>query len=378
MFLYCKKCRFWFKANPLPKCPICQQWSLASPAGIEQPLRMPKYPALRGQSTTPPLEIDADRFIEECMGRLYRWAQYPLLLGMAGLINAAGSLRDPAVELLKSLKFSVHTQTSLFWAWKPTFEGASRLTFRSRLTDNDGVRSNCDVQDVPLGLTFFVPQHRQTIAYKSVSADKKSGYFGQVSIKALVTDQITGQGSAPLRPANLSGQIEVSSPNFQSRLFDFSSLKVRMDLVQVQYLGDFMRPPTFVTALNLSRYFLLKREMTAQMTVAADDVRLGLNWGRWNLSIPVSATGGVEFVVLDEPVADSDSRTIIRGSAHAKLTKFLGYQVPVWGIFKRSFVFECRKAPSGAKSWTVASVPKQPVPRETDSFQNFLLEQGPC
>ena len=365
------RCYFRYFLNALRRCPLC-----GAPAMLTVHSLIKDWPDMR------PVVRKRDPAVDLVMARLfgtiYLAAQYPMICAVAALANLAGRNRDPVVEFLKTLKFGVTLPSSVSWNWTPTCEGASRIQFNSVIDDSAGsVNTAIQMLDVPLGYTFLAPKRKQTFFFKTLSTNKQSGTFGCIETSVQAQHQL-GQGQPGVHDwGSIGGQIQLSQPNQPVwRGLDFSSVVIKVDLIDVRYMGDFLVPPSTFVVNDLARHMIYKTRHDLQVSLSAQQVNVGMNWGPLSLSCELGGSADMNMTLVDEPVQDDPThRVIARGEGDLQLKRFAGYEVPTWGLFRRKVNIVGTKSPSKRVTWKVEQPP--PNPRAPDPFLDFLAEYGP-
>ncbi|MDR7307385.1 hypothetical protein J2X15_002672 [Rhodoferax saidenbachensis] len=318
-----------------------------------------------------------DLVMERLFGRMYQTAQYPVLCALAAMVNFAGRKRDPVVDYLKTLKFGVNLPSSVFWNWTPTYEGASRLQFNSLINDPAGrVDTAIQMFDVPLGYTFIAPKRKQKIFFKTLATNKLSGTFGCIETSVHGQHEL-GQGEPGVYDwGSMGGQIQLSKPNQPLwRGLDFSSIVVKVDLIDVRYMGDFMVPPSMFFAKNLAKHMRYKTRHDLQVSLRADKINVGVDWGALNLSCELGGSADMDMTLIDEPVPDlPQHRMIARGEGSFQLKKVGGITLPTWSIFQRKVKIVGTKGPTHRVTWKVEQPPSTPSP--PDPYLDFLVRHG--
>ena len=388
MIVRCKRCFFYYAVNFKLRCPLCSEpaplWACYA-LGSSNTQIVPfhnKSPVLyKGFGGLYPGQLNAELVMQRAFGGLYHLAQFPLLLAAAVVINTVGKLRDPMVDYMKGLNYCMSLPTSLSWQWTPSFEGASQLKFNKHIDDESGsVKTVLQLDDLPLGTTFFSPKRRQQIYFKNISTNGLSGFFGCIDTEVRVKDQLLGHGQDKQLThwAQLVGKTRFSQTNKlwtdESWLFDYTGLVLDLNFVQVQYLGDFMAPSSLFVVKKLANHMKYKtrHEMNLKVKVKAERIDVGVDWGRLQLTVPIAGEADMDMVLLDEPIEDSPNRIALRGEGNVKMTKFNGYKLPAWGIFRRSVKVEGIKTPSGRMTFKEI----KPIP-QPDEFRDFLERFGP-
>lgn len=378
MIVRCKRCFFYYVVNHKLRCPLCGQ---PAPLWAIYGLPMDKQPvAYKGlHPFLLPGQLNAQLLLNRAFGGLYHLAQFPVLLTAAVIINTMSKLRDPTVDTLKRLNYCMSLPSSLSWQWAPSFEGASQLKFNKRIDDECGtVKTVLELDDLPLGTTFFAPKRRQQLYFKNLATNGLSGFFGCIDTEVRVKDQILGQDKQLVQWAQLVGKTHFSQPNkiwTENSMIDYTGLALTLNFVQVQYLGDFMAPPSLFVVNKLARHMLFKTRHEMNLKVKAERIDVGVDWGNWQLNCQVGGELDMDMVLLDEPVEDSPrNRLTLRGEGNVKMTRFAGYKLPAWGIFCRKVKVEGVKSPSGRLNFKVKQIP---VERGEDRFRDFLEDFGP-
>jgi hypothetical protein len=316
--------------------------------------------------------------MERLFGRMYLAAQYPMICVAAAAVNLAGRNRDTVADYLKTLKIGMNVPSSVFWKWTPSYEGASRLDFNSVINDSAGsINAAIQMFDVPLGYTFFAPKREQKLFFKTVSTDNRSGTFGCVETR-LLAQQRLGQGQPGVHEwGSINGEMQLSRPNQPVwHGLDFSSVVMKVDLIDVRYMGDFMVPSSMFFAKNMAKHMIFKTRHDLQVSLRAEKVNVDLNWGPLNLSCELGGSADMNMMLVDEPVLEDPGRRVIaRGSGNFQLEKIGGRKVPTWGFFRRKVEFVGTKSSSNRVTWKVEQPP--PKPSAPDRFLDFLAEHGP-
>lgn len=371
MIVICHHCAFVYFLNARRRCPLCGT-----------PARLTGYPLVRDWPDKRLVDRErapaVDLVMERLFGSMYRAAEYPMICAAASVVNLAGRVRDPAVDYLKALKFGVSLPSSVSWKWTPTYEGASRLEFNSTIDDAEG-RVNTAVQmlDVPLGYTFLAPKRKQKFFFKTLSTNKQSGTFGCIETSVHAQHRL-GQGhQGPHDWGSIGGKIQLSKPNQPSwNGLDFSSVMMTVDLIDVRYMGDFMVPPSMFFAKNLARHMVFKTRHDVQVSLRAEKVNVGMNWGPLNLSCELGGSADMNMTLVDEPAPENTNhRVVARGNGDLELKKVGGYNLPAWGFFRRKVNIIGTKGPSQRVTWKI----EQPAPKPSapDKFLDFIAEHGP-
>ena len=253
------------------------------------------------------------------------------------------------------------------------------MQFKSAIDDSAGTVSTAvQMLDVPLGYTFFAPKRKQEFIFKSVSTNKESGVFGCIETSVQGQHQL-GQGQPGVHDwGSIGGAIQLSRPN-QSvwRGLDFSSVVMKVDLIDVRYIGDFVVPPSMFFAKNMAKHMIFKSRHDLQVNIRAEKVNVGMSWGPLNLRCELGGSADMDVTLVDEPVMDDPThRVIARGSGDFQLHKLGGYTVPAWRLFRRKVEIVGTKGPSDRVTWKVEQ-PPPPTPPTPDSMQDFMERFGP-
>jgi hypothetical protein len=379
MYVNCAHCGFAYFLKYPSICPMCSHVSTvdAQVDALYHRVRKNKRLGLVEQ-------IAADKLIDRILGPIARVAQYPFLCGTSSMVNFAGRSRDPIVDALKYLKFGVNLPSSVWWQWAPTYEGASRLQFTSAINDTlGGVTSSLQMLDVPLGMTFLAPKREQLFWFKSVSTNNRSGTFGCIDTKVMATQQV-GQQTDAMKWGTVSGDVRMSkfNPKPEHGFLDFSSLVLKIDLVDVHYLGDFQKPPFMHYARNLVRHLKTKTRHDVQISVQAEKLDVGLDWGGMSLTCELSGTADMNLTLIDEIEPELPMhRRVVVGTGDFQLKKVGPFKMPAWGFFHRKATIVGTKTPSNRMVWNVKQIadpaPAQIVPdSKPDKMFDFLCKFG--